>query len=1060
MRRPRRATLAFAICAALAPGARAGNAPSPDPTAAAVERWLAPGRSAAAAGDYARAREVTRAALADAERRLPRDHWGRAYLLNDLARWEAAGGDRARAAAHAGDALAIARVAFADDAARTAYFALDAAVLRFQGGDCRGAADTLAPLVTRLPPSRLRERLGLEYARVLWATGDLAAARRAATGAAPPEASADGLLLVAQLDVDDGRSAAARAKLDRYRAQQGLGADERTWPAPYLEAELAYALATADLRAAEARSRVLLAQTEQSTDAVARAAAHHRLGQALSLAGRFAAAEAELLQAADALADPSGSASPARANVLHDLAWLYRQMRDYPRSEFYFERALAGARSCASDADAMSALMIRERALLRIEQGKVSEALADADDAGRRAAALPGDTRVLRGLILATRAFALDRIGDAHGSQQAMTTALQLIRDAEGAGSSNLPLGQVHLADLAYRAQRFPAARQQADAALAILDSHAMQSVWGTGAALSVRGASYARERMDARYWSDVARFVDVVESALAPGSAASTTQSEIALARAQAERLLDAVPASVVARMEQFGRLMQLPHVSDATASVQAAALEGGALPAAARARLRERAELLERAQALRSSLLLAQNRGQSPDESSVAALTRVLRELASTDAALREASPAVAGQLLQRTIPLADVQRLLGDREAVLLQVITDERAHALLLTRDAAIHRSAPVSRVQLRTHVRTLRRALDLSLPSSDRIAFDARSAEALYRASVGLFERELAGRDSLVVIADDAYQSLPWSVLVDRVDAAGDAAGFVVDRIAISALPSLQSLVALRGVARGPGAERPLAAFGDPRMESFRTPAGNAARGGSEAERLDVIRGLPPLPETAAEIERIATALRADARDTYVGTRATEAAVRDAGLSRFRIVSFATHGLMAGEIPGLAEPALVLTRGGRQGEADDGLLTASEIARLSLRADLVILSACNTGRINAKAGITGLSGLARAFFAAGARSLVVSHWAVASDATARLLSRTVERLAADPARSPADALRESMLWMRRGGAGVAYGKPEFWGAFSAVGGAGEFAAQARTRAGGLGSGDGS
>ena len=141
-----------------------------------------------------------------------------------------------------------------------------------------------------------------------------------------------------------------------------------------------------------------------------------------------------------------------------------------------------------------------------------------------------------------------------------------------------------------------------------------------------------------------------------------------------------------------------------------------------------------------------------------------------------------------------------------------------------------------------------------------------------------------------------------------------------------------------------------------------------------------------LPETADELKAIAATLKAGTASLHLGESATETRVKSLDLSRSRNLAFATHGLMAGELKGFAEPALVLTPPEEGSELDDGLLTASEIAQLKLNADWVILSACNTAAADGTPGAEGLSGLAKAFFYAGARSLLVSHWAVSSEAT--------------------------------------------------------------------------
>ena len=104
----------------------------------------------------------------------------------------------------------------------------------------------------------------------------------------------------------------------------------------------------------------------------------------------------------------------------------------------------------------------------------------------------------------------------------------------------------------------------------------------------------------------------------------------------------------------------------------------------------------------------------------------------------------------------------------------------------------------------------------------------------------------------------------------------------------------------------------------------------------------------------------------------VGTQATETRLKQMALTDYKVLAFATHGLVAGEFAGLSEPALVLTPPETGSAFDDGLLTASEITQLKLDADWVILSACNTAAADGTPGAEGLSGLAKAFFYTGRR----------------------------------------------------------------------------------------
>ena len=156
------------------------------------------------------------------------------------------------------------------------------------------------------------------------------------------------------------------------------------------------------------------------------------------------------------------------------------------------------------------------------------------------------------------------------------------------------------------------------------------------------------------------------------------------------------------------------------------------------------------------------------------------------------------------------------------------------------------------------------------------------------------------------------------------------------------------------------------------------------------------------------------------------------------LTQVRVLAFATHGLVAGDIERLGEPALVLTPPAEGTAEDDGLLTASEVATLRLDADWVVLSACNTAAPDGEPGAGGLSGLARAFFYAGARALLVSHWPVVSQAAAALTTGTVRQLEANPAIGRAEALRRAMLALAGDRARPYSAHPLFWAPFTVVG----------------------
>jgi CHAT domain-containing protein/tetratricopeptide (TPR) repeat protein len=299
-----------------------------------------------------------------------------------------------------------------------------------------------------------------------------------------------------------------------------------------------------------------------------------------------------------------------------------------------------------------------------------------------------------------------------------------------------------------------------------------------------------------------------------------------------------------------------------------------------------------------------------------------------------------------------------------------------------------------------------------------------------------------------------------------------AVGWLGTRHALTVLPAVSSLKALRAHANASRASEPFIAFGNPLLtgaegtdrrawarQSCSAPDAavrpRVVLGGIGENLSSLFRGgfgnvedlrrQTPLPETVDELCAVARALAVRHPNivVHIGARATEASVKalseDGVLANARVIHFATHGLVAGETASFAEaraePALLLTPPDSASEVDDGLLTSSEVTSLKLDADWVILSACNTA---AGEGVGGdaLSGLARAFFYAGARALLVSHWYVDSKATVMLITKAFEALKTDPKIARAEALRRAMTGMIARGGRMAH--PDNWAPFVVVG----------------------
>jgi CHAT domain-containing protein len=258
-------------------------------------------------------------------------------------------------------------------------------------------------------------------------------------------------------------------------------------------------------------------------------------------------------------------------------------------------------------------------------------------------------------------------------------------------------------------------------------------------------------------------------------------------------------------------------------------------------------------------------------------------------------------------------------------------------------------------------------------------------------------------------------------------------------MSLSQVPSARAYLSLRAAEQNrtaPG--RPFLGVGNPPFTGggkLDALAGACLDNGPVS--ADVLRALPPLPETASEVNTIARKLNSGPGAVLTGADASERELRTKPLGEYAVLYFATHGLLPGELHCQAEPGLALAPAqGASATANDGLLTAGEIASLKLNADLVVLSACNTaagggGRFGGGA----LEGLADAFFDAGARAVIASHWQVPSTATVQLMTGMFDRLGTNKGAGLADALRQSQLSL------IAQGKtshPFNWAAFTLIG----------------------
>jgi CHAT domain-containing protein/Tfp pilus assembly protein PilF len=411
---------------------------------------------------------------------------------------------------------------------------------------------------------------------------------------------------------------------------------------------------------------------------------------------------------------------------------------------------------------------------------------------------------------------------------------------------------------------------------------------------------------------------------------------------------------------------------------------------------------------------------------------------ELDEAQAAIRQHSPRYAALTQPSPLTLAQVQSQL-DADTLLLEYAEGDDASYLwvVASSGAASYQLAP--RAQIESAARTFYDHLrNPDAPAAARRA----SGEALSALVLGPVATRLA-HHRLVIVADGALQYIPFGAL--PAPARSDAAPLVADHEIVS-LASVSALAVLRdGVAARSRAPKALAILADPvfaaddtRVLATTVPTATTVTGATGAGRRSADDGwdsdfhLSRLIGSRREAAALMQLVPARERTQTFGFDANRQAATSAELSQYRIVHFATHGLLNTRHPELS--GIVLSLVDRHGASVDGFLRLYDIFNLHLPADLVVLSACQTALGREVRG-EGLVGLTSGFMYAGAARVVASSWKVDDQATAELMRRFYAAMFGAGHLAPAAALRQAQLSLLRE---RAWSSPYYWAAFTLQG----------------------
>ena len=447
-----------------------------------------------------------------------------------------------------------------------------------------------------------------------------------------------------------------------------------------------------------------------------------------------------------------------------------------------------------------------------------------------------------------------------------------------------------------------------------------------------------------------------------------------------------------------------------------------------------------------------------------------------------IRTQSPPYAQLTAPEPLKLEDIRaRVLDDDTALLEYSLGRERSYLFAVTRTGFTVSRLP-ARAEVERQVTEFRRLL---IPQSQRRpltdlvanAVDAerglrirstpppkhgpevvnaygQAAHALYKSAVEP-AAPLFKASRLLVVADGALNYVPFDALLTAAPPQGadfSALPYLIKNNETVFAPSASVVAAVRERARGAstsGASGDVLVVADPVFDEAdsRAPAAQTARArpgfesaladladeGTAApdasERRAIVR-LPGTGEEAHEIEKLARASGRKA-ELLLDMNASESNVEGRDLSRYRVLHFATHGLLDAERPQFT--GVVLSLVGNP-EGSDGFLRTDEVFNLKLSSPLVMLSACETGLGRERRG-EGVIGLTRAFMYAGAPTVGVTLWSVADKSTAELMTDFYKNLLGGSTPAPSDAMRRARLRMIEG---KRFSTPYYWAPFVLVG----------------------
>jgi len=417
---------------------------------------------------------------------------------------------------------------------------------------------------------------------------------------------------------------------------------------------------------------------------------------------------------------------------------------------------------------------------------------------------------------------------------------------------------------------------------------------------------------------------------------------------------------------------------------------------------------------------------------------------DLQQADLAVQAAAPNF-GQLVQQVVPADEVLKLLRPDEAFLGVTATPDHTWLFMLHGgkiQVARNEATDATMTKLVSAVRASIEPTTAGLPT-----FDMADAASIYADTVGPFASTMASVHELVVAPSGPLLALPFSLLPTGQANPNDLgnAPWLVRQTTLAYVPAAANFVSLRKIEGTSAAHKPWFGFGDFQPVTLAQAQATYNTQTCKDSAAEFAQ-LPNLPYAKVELKVAAAVFGAGPQDELLGPDYTVPNVEKANLKDYQILHFATHALLPTDLPCQTSPAIVTSAPPGATSADDALLNTADVTNLKLDANLVLLSACNTG--GGSEGGQALSGLARSFFYAGARALMVTQWSVNDQVSAFLVATTLNLVHAGANGGAAGSLRAAQLGLINGaghnGMQAQLANPFFWAAFSVIGDGGSVA----------------